>query len=157
MPQKLKSGQLLVLSVALVLFLILQIALAQSDDSRAAIEAANRRFVAALSSGDAAAIATLYATNAQVFPPHSDIVRGPQAIEQFWKGVIDSGVKGATLKTLEVERHDDIAYEVGTYTMAGEGGKALDSGKYVVVWKREQGQWKLHRDIWNISTPAPGK
>lgn len=21
--------------------------------------------------------------------------------------------------------------------------------KYVVVWKKEDGQWRLHRDIWN--------
>jgi len=157
MQHELKTRGILFLTVALVLLLPLRIALAQSEDARAAIEAGNRKFLAALSSGDAAGISTLYATNAQVLPPQSDIVRGRQSIEQFWKGVIDSGVKGATLKTLEVERHGDIAYEVGTYTMAGEGGKVLDTGKYVVVWKREHGQWKLHRDIWNTSTPVPGK
>jgi ketosteroid isomerase-like protein len=29
----------------------------------------------------------------------------------------------------------------------GDGDKVLDSGKYIVVWKRQDGQWKLHRDI----------
>jgi hypothetical protein len=30
----------------------------------------------------------------------------------------------------------------------------LDQGKYIVIWKREKGQWKLHRDIFNSSVPA---
>ena len=62
-----------------------------------------------------------------------------------------------TLTTLEAEAQGDTAYEVGTYTLPGEGGKMLDVGKYVVVWKRVGGQWKLHRDIWTTSVPAPGQ
>jgi len=35
-------------------------------------------------------------------------------------------------------------------------GYVLDKGKYIVIWKQEEGQWKLHRDIFNSSMPAPG-
>jgi hypothetical protein len=31
----------------------------------------------------------------------------------------------------------------------------VDQGKYVVSWKKEEGVWKLDRDIWNTSSPAP--
>jgi hypothetical protein len=31
----------------------------------------------------------------------------------------------------------------------------IDEGKYVVVWKRVGGQWKLHRDIWTSSVRGP--
>jgi ketosteroid isomerase-like protein len=48
-----------------------------------------------------------------------------------------------------------MAHEVGKYTLMGDGDKVLDSGKYVVIWQRQDGQWKLHRDIWNSSQPAP--
>jgi ketosteroid isomerase-like protein len=34
--------------------------------------------------------------------------------------------------------------------------RALDKGKYIVIWKQEDGQWKLHRDIFNSSMPPPG-
>jgi hypothetical protein len=34
--------------------------------------------------------------------------------------------------------------------------KAIDSGKYVVVWKQERCQWKLYRDIWNSNALARG-
>src|SRR5256885_13204257 len=103
MTAKSKPMRLRGWSVALLLLLTLPNAKAQREDVRAAIEAGNNNFTAALSRADAAGLAALYTTNAQVFPAHSDIVRGKQAIEQFWKGVIDSGVKGAVLKTLEVE------------------------------------------------------
>ena len=101
-------------------------------------------------------MAALYTSNAQLFPTHSDIVSGTEAIQKFWQGVITSGVKGATLTTLDVDGQGDTAYEVGKYALTGEGGKVLDNGKYIVVWKREQGKWQLHRDIWNSSMPMSG-
>jgi uncharacterized protein (TIGR02246 family) len=121
---------------------------------RSAIEAANKQFAAALSRGDAAAIAALYTTNAQAFPPNSPVVSGRAGIEKMWKGVVDSGIAGASLATTDVEAHGDAAFETGTYEMKLKDGKVADSGKYVVVWKRENGQWRIHRDIWNTSMPA---
>jgi ketosteroid isomerase-like protein len=40
------------------------------------------------------------------------------------------------------------------WTLKGKDGAELDHGKYVVIWKKEAGGWKLHRDIWN-SSQAP--
>jgi hypothetical protein len=40
--------------------------------------------------------------------------------------------------------------------LSGADGGALDNGKYVVVWHRDAGTWKLHRDIWTTSQPAAG-
>jgi len=131
-------------------------ALAQQGSIREAIEEGNKQWSAALSRGDSAGMAALYTPNAQLFPTHSDIVSGTEAIQKFWQGVITSGVRGATLTILEVDGQGDTAYEVGRYALTGAGGQVLDNGKYVVVWKREQGQWRLHRDIWNSSMPMSG-
>jgi ketosteroid isomerase-like protein len=30
-----------------------------------------------------------------------------------------------------------------------------DPGKYVVVWKRQEDDWKLAVDIWNTNSPLP--
>ena len=67
---------------------------------------------------------------------------------------MDMGITGACLEPKEVEGYGDLAYEIGDYTLAGEGNAVLDQGKYLVIWKREEGRWKLHRDIWNTSLPA---
>ena len=128
---------------------------AQAPAPKAAIEAANAKFSADFAKGDAAAVAAHYSATAQAFPPNGDIAKGREAIQKVWKGAMDGGVKAVKLVTLEVDAHGDFAHEVGTYALTGEGGKPLDNGKYVVVWKREGGQWKIHRDIWNTSMPAP--
>ena len=147
--------ELLAFLIALLLLLSLGSATAQPSDIRGVIEEGNKQWSVAFSTGDNAALAAMYTPNAQLLPMHSEIVSGMEAIQQFWQGVIASGVKGATLTTIEVDEQGDTAYEVGKYELRGEGNKVLDHGKYVVVWKRGQGKWRLHRDIWNSNMPAP--
>jgi uncharacterized protein (TIGR02246 family) len=125
-------------------------ALAQ-DDVRSAIDAANRMWEAAASRSDGPGVAALYTDNGQLLPAQSDFVTGTEAIGQFWQAVFDSGVKGVSLVTVEIESHGDTAYEVGKLEIRGAGGKVLDHGKYVVIWKKEGTSWKLHRDIWTTS------
>jgi len=78
--------------------------------------------------------------------------RGRDAIRAFWQGALDAGLTEATLDTVEVDSTGDTAVEVGRYTLRAKGGQVADAGKYVVVWKREGGGWKLHRDIWNTQS-----
>jgi ketosteroid isomerase-like protein len=102
-------------------------------------------------------VAKLYTAGGQLLPPNSEIVAGHDAIRAFWQGAMDLGLKEATLDTVEVEGAHETAVEVGKYTLRAAGGQIADVGKYVVVWKAEAGAWRLHRDIWNSSRPAPPK
>lgn len=129
--------------------------MATSTEVREAISAANKRFMETFERGDAAGMATLYTENGQLLPPNTDIVSGRQGIQAFWQGAIDMGIKAMKLETTELEEHGDTAIAVGKYTLSGEGDQVIDSGKYVVILKQEGGQWRLHRDIWNSSMPAP--
>jgi len=122
-----------------------------ADDVRSAIEAANKNWEAAASRGDGTAVAGLYTSDAALLPHQSDFVRGTPAIAKFWQAVFDSGVKGVSLTTLEVEDCGNTAHEVGTLEIRGADGKVLDSAKYVVIWKKDGDTWKLHRDIWTSS------
>lgn len=126
---------------------------ARAENLRLAIEAANKQFVTAASKGDGASLALLYTPDGQLLPVASDVVSGTKQIQKFWQGVLDSGIRGVTLRTLEAEGHGTTAHEVGEYELRELGGKLLDRGKYVVIWKRDGGQWKLHRDIWTTSLP----
>jgi ketosteroid isomerase-like protein len=102
-------------------------------------------------------MAALYTENGQVLPPNSEAMSGRQAIQSFWQSAIQMGIKAVKLETLEVESHGATANEVGRFILHGEGGQVIDAGKYVVIWRQEAGQWKLHRDIWNSNRPAPGQ
>ena len=122
---------------------------------RDAIAAGDENFMATFNRGDAAGLAALYTENGQLLPPNSDFAAGRQAIQAFWQAAMDMGTKSVKLEIVEVEGCGNTAYEVGKYTLRGEEGQVLDTGKYLVIWKQEDGQWKLHRNIWNSSMPAP--
>ena len=127
---------------------------ATTVDIHEAIENANKDFMVTFSRGDALGMANLYTDDGQVLPPNSDFVTGKEAIQGFWQALMDMGIKEAKLDIVEVEQQDDLAFEVSKYTLKGGEGQMLDQGKYIVVWKQEDGQWKLHRDIFNSSLPA---
>jgi uncharacterized protein (TIGR02246 family) len=119
------------------------------------IVTANETFMAAFSRGDAAALAASYTEDGKLLPSHSDIITGKQAIEAFWRGVMEMGIKQIKLESLHVEGEGRTAYDIGKVTLLGAGGQMIDTGKYVVVWKQEARQWKVHCDIWNSNMPAP--
>lgn len=119
------------------------------------IKANNKALAAEVAAGNAAGVAKMYAKGAKLMPPNMGILKGKDILA-FWKGAVESmGVRGAKLKSQEVELGGaGTAIEVGTYVLTGAGGAALDEGKYVVVWKKDGRDWKLYRDIFNTSKPA---
>ena len=151
-----------IIFVVLVLIVTVPFSLAQTKsstisggDMRSTIEAANKRFLDAFSKGDAARIAGMYAEGARVMPPNSPMVQGGQQIKELWQGLINTGAK-FSLSTSDVEAQGNVLYEVGTYELIFPDNKR-DAGKYVVVWKRQKGVWKLAVDIWNSNMPLSGQ
>jgi uncharacterized protein (TIGR02246 family) len=130
---------------------------AHADVVQPAIEAANAQFSAAAAKGDGSGLAALYAADGQVLPAGSEVIQGTDAIQKFWQGALDSGIAGIGLKTLEVFAHGSTATEVGQYELRDKAGKVLDHGKYIVVWRREGGKWKLLRDMFSTNVPTAKK
>ena len=119
------------------------------------IQRVNATFEANFERGDSAAVASLYTDSGVLLPTGMEPIEGPAGIQAFWQGAMEMGIKRVKLHTREVEQLTDTAIELGTYTLFGPNDQQLDQGKYVVVWKEQQGQWKLHQDIWNTSRPTP--
>jgi uncharacterized protein (TIGR02246 family) len=127
--------------------------MAKSEKLREEIAAANDKFMAAAEQQDAAALAALYTKGGQLLPPNSGFLTGREAIQGFWQAVMDMGIRRAELEIVEVEDHGKTAIEVSKFTLYAEGDAVADKGKYIVIWKRKKGVWKLHRDIFNSSMP----
>ena len=140
----------------LLAFALLAGAAAQAADVRSAIAAVNAQFEAAAAKGDGAAIAALYTADAQLLPEGSPAINGTAAPAKFFQGVLDSGVAGVGLKTLELYGRGMTVTEVGEYEMRDKAGKAVDHGKYLIVWRNTGGHWRLHRDMFTSSV-APAK
>ncbi len=122
-----------------------------------AIQTGNKNFMAAFDRGDAAGVVACYTADARLLPPGGAPMSGTPDIAAFWQGAMNMGIKSAKLETKHVEERDDLAVEVGHYTLTiqPEGGATItDVGKYVVVWKDDGGTWKLHIDIWNSNGAA---
>ena len=151
------SGVRRLATVAITVVMTLGVAApaAAQDAARPAIDAANKKFIAAFNKKDAAGVAATYSPDANAFPPNAPILKGRAAIQKMWQDVIASGITSISLVTTEVESGGSIAYESGTYEMKTQDGKVADKGKYCVVWKNVNGQWMLHRDIWSTDIPAP--
>ena len=127
---------------------------------KAEIEAIDDRFEQALLAEDAATIATFYAEDAIALPPDAPRAEGPAAIQgvfaSWFEQVPPSESFTLTTDDLQLSESGDIAYEVGTYTSRGTSpaGETYDeTGKYLVVWKNMNGQWKIARDMWSGDAP----
>ena len=119
--------------------------------------ATNRQFEEALARGDAAGCAAVYSDDAKILPPDSPELTGKQAAQSLWQGIIDMGVKGVSLQTLELIEMGDQAVERGAATIdiQGEGGQTIQaSAKFIVLWRRQaDGAWKWHWDCFNFDAP----
>ncbi len=114
----------------------------------------NHEFMDAFHTGTASWIAKLYAADALLMPPGADAIRGEEGISAFWQSAIDAGITEAKLESDSVDQYaDDVAVEIGRYTLLKKD-EVADKGKYIVVWKRKDEEWRLLRDIWN-SNPLP--
>ena len=127
------------------------------DLIRKAIEVADFKFGEALRRGDAAALAGLYTDDAMLLPPNSKKIYGMNEIKEYWDSAIQMGAKEVVLTPVHVFLMGYYACEIGKYNlmMEPQGFPTFeDKGKYLVIWKEEDGTWKLHIDIWNTSLPA---
>jgi len=117
---------------------------------KAKIEAVNAKWTELFNKGDFEGLAQLYTIDATAFPPGSAMVRGRAAIAKMWKTMAEQ-VSDPKITTLEVKRlSPSVVREIGTFSLMTKGSSPKEvSGKYLVVWERVRGDWKLAADIWN--------
>ncbi|WP_271768100.1 YybH family protein [Aquimarina algiphila] len=96
-------------------------------------------------------IASSYTEDAKIFPNNTIILEGEDIIK-YWtlpKGISTSFHK---ITQTEITVVEDTAYDYGYYegkTKQKDGQISSWQGKYVIVWKKVKGNWKMHLDIWN--------
>jgi uncharacterized protein (TIGR02246 family) len=119
---------------------------------RATIDKLNDAFVGAFGRGDLASVAKMYTDDAYLLPPGADLVRGRKDIQAFWTAAMDQ-ISDLKLTAVDVRPlGSDAAREVGTFTAKTKGQSPQEiAGKYVVVWQKVDGDWKLAADIWNMN------
>ncbi len=116
------------------------------------IDSANLKFTEAIRDGDTLAIEGMYGPDAELMLSNLDVVQRPKIKEVFGES-IRLGLKHFTFITTDVTGSADLIVNTGKYEMKTNDMAIIDAGKYVVVWKNYDGQWKIFRDIGNSSLP----
>jgi uncharacterized protein (TIGR02246 family) len=121
----------------------------------AAIMELEREWSAMFGARDVDAILNLHAADAVQLPPGMEPVIGQEALRAAWEGF-------ATLEGFDVSWEPtaahvspdgNMAYDYGTSSMTLPDG-TVQNGKYLVVWVKVDGEWKVAADMFN-SNVAP--
>jgi ketosteroid isomerase-like protein len=121
--------------------------------AKAFVDSVNAKFTEEVRNGDSVALASHYSTDAALLFEHSDPIKGKDILAA-WGDFVRSGVKDFTFETTDITLDGGLLVETGAYTMKTADNTLIDKGKYLVVWKQENGVWKLFRDMGNTSMPA---
>jgi ketosteroid isomerase-like protein len=120
------------------------------------IEAADQEVINFILSGDSVGAANAYSKEGTLMADNMPALAGVDKISAFWGG-FSKIAGGLTLTTLEVWGDENFITEEGVFEVKGKDGNQLDKGKYLVLWKKEDGKWKLHRDLSNSDLPLVTK
>ncbi len=118
------------------------------------IQKLENQFAQAANKQDAAAVAQFYTEDATALPAGADMVKGRDGIQKLWDAILKSGTSNLMLTTVSVEDYGQAAREIGQFSFDAHGQQGQSSkveGKYVVVWKKIGGDWRLDTDIWNMN------
>ncbi len=100
------------------------------------------------------------AQDGAMLPPNAPIVAGKEAIRGMISELYSQPGFAINFQASEAEvsRAGDLGYTIGAYELTHDdpaGNATTDRGKYVTIWKKQEGQWRVVVDIWNSDLPAP--
>ena len=129
----------------------------EADDpyraDKATLEGKTAQWMEAFNAHDADSLTALYAEDAVVAPPNAPAIFGRDAIRADNRETFDAGEVAVELEDFEIIIQGDLGYKAGRYRMRA-GDTLVDRGKYLEIWRKIDGEWMLHRDIWNSSLPV---
>lgn len=146
--QSLASTTLMLLLLCLIEFTYGQSkGRSQIDLKRAkvTIDSLNKKGAKLFFDGDSVGMYNMYAKDADL-----EGIKGEQILF-YWGERIRYAIKHdsrkMTFKTTSVSTDGEFLIDLGTYNIENSKGLSKGQGKYLIVWKQENGQWKLYRDI----------
>ena len=158
---KTKLKKLLKINLLLLLFLLI-ISCSPSadyDSNILEIKKVNQKYLEFYNSGNYEGVASLHTEDAVVMPPNVPARIGKDQIMSAIKEEVDMGFTDLKFIENDIKIFGNLAYDEGSYSLnvKSEKGEVIDndSGKYLVVWeKQNDGSWLMKKDIWNSDLPT---
>ena len=124
------------------------------DATRRLIAEQNARFTQAHLTGDIALIDSMFAPYAKAYPPGAAEVTGVQALHDFTVEYIKAGLTEFREETTDFYGNADFVVDAGNYVVTYGPEQVTERGKYLNVWRRVNGTWKIQSNIWNSDAPV---
>ena len=103
-----------------------------------------REYESYLRKGDSLALGNMYTEDAEIIPS----TVGRENIIKVFGSMIRDSITGSSFKTTKLWGDDLLLVEDGTGTWSHTNGTVVSRGRYLLVWKKEDGKWKILRDTW---------
>ncbi len=120
------------------------------------IMALERQWSQRLLADDVDWIVDLHAEDAWQLPPNAEPIVGHEALRAAWEAMALTEGLEITWETslAKVSAAGDMAYDLGSATITTPDGLSQPA-KYLVVWVRQGGRWKVAADMFSPNGP-PG-
>jgi ketosteroid isomerase-like protein len=119
--------------------------LVDAEKERPMIEHRLDEYSKYLLDGDSVSLTAMYAENAAI-----GCKKGPEILAAMG-GWVRNGIKNnsrhVVFKTSSLTADGELLSEIGTAESRSDKGELKYTFRYLVVWKKENGIWKLYRDI----------
>ena len=117
------------------------------------IEEMNKAYSQRFTTNDSIFYVDRYCRDAEVYCPALPAVKGREAIRAFFYSGGNNTETVIELPPGNIYGGPDLVVEEGTYNFPDGKGGSVDKGKFIALWKQEDGKWKLFREIWNTDLP----
>ena len=144
----------LFLTCVVILIAVSQLYAQSEADMKAKFNELNKKFSQMMLDNDLEGMLSYYAENPIPMPSYQPALRSLDAMRESHKQQHEMGMKVTAFELIatDVIVEGNIAVEIGTYTISMdmvEMGAIDDFGKYMNVWQKQDGDWKLRADMWN--------
>jgi ketosteroid isomerase-like protein len=118
-----------------------------NNDLMTTIEEKYQEFGKYMQSGDTEGLVeNMYTSDVKFYPPNGGVVSGKEGVSKVVSGMLSSGMI-IKIVPKEVEMLGDAVYDYGVANVSNKEGEKLGIQRYMVIWKKENGKWKIYRDF----------
>jgi ketosteroid isomerase-like protein len=121
--------------------------LADEAADRVALEAAAQAWTKAFNARDTGALLALVTHDVVLLDPGVAPVSGKEAAREALAQALGAAQGEVTAATKEIVINGELAWRIGALTHKLPIGGAASHGQLLEIWKRVNGEWKLHRQM----------
>ena len=130
----------------------------QTETARKEIEDLALRLLEAEKRKDLEGTLSFFTQDSVLQPPDMPQLTGLDGVRTFLEEMFQLPMEDfeSGPDKIVVSADVDMAYELGRYTMPFDGpeGRVEERGKYTIIWRKVDGEWKYLVGCWNSNEPT---